>query len=116
MLLNEYQDLCRRTATCDDVFSGTQQSTPKANNHFLMVSLGIAGEAGEVADLTKKLFFHGHDFVKQKFILELGDVLWYVARMASLLGVSLEDVAKANVEKLRARYPNGFSEEASRNR
>ena len=82
-------------------------------------ALGLAGEAGEVADVVKKVVHHRHPLdgaAREKLIKELGDVLWYVAHAASVLGVTLDDVAAANVEKLRRRYPDGFSSERSINR
>lgn len=79
-------------------------------------ALGVAGEAGEVADLFKKHLFHGHALDVGKATKELGDVLWYVAVLAQRIGVPLSEVADANVAKLRARYPDGFSSERSKNR
>ena len=77
--------------------------------------LGIAGEAGEIADLTKKVLFQGMEFneeVRAKFIKELGDVMWYAAFLARVvLHVKLEDVIEANVEKLNLRYKAGFTTE-----
>jgi len=81
-----------------------------------MAALGIAGEAGEVADHIKKHIGHGHPLDRQAVAKELGDVLWYVAAMADLLGTPLEQIAQMNLDKLRARYPEGFSYEASINR
>lgn len=78
--------------------------------------LGIAGEAGEVADLIKKHVGHGHTLDQQKLVKELGDVLWYISALCTLNGLSLADVARTNVAKLRLRYPDGFTEEASINR
>lgn len=78
--------------------------------------LGIAGEVGEVADLVKKSLFHGHKIDQESIKKELGDVLWYMAQLARLAGITLEDVAVANIEKLKERYPDGFSVEASINR
>jgi NTP pyrophosphatase (non-canonical NTP hydrolase) len=74
--------------------------------------LGLAGEAGEVADIIKKVVHHGRDLdteLEAKLKKELGDVLWYAAHLCNVLGWSLSDVAAGNVEKLRTRYPNGFS-------
>jgi NTP pyrophosphatase (non-canonical NTP hydrolase) len=79
-------------------------------------AMGLAGEAGEVVDLLKKHLGHGHDLDKVKLTKELGDVLWYVSAIAQSAGLDLGEIAHANVEKLRKRYPNGFSVEASRNR
>jgi NTP pyrophosphatase (non-canonical NTP hydrolase) len=84
------------------------------------LALGLAGEAGEVADIVKKLIGHGHPMNHEahtKLMLELGDILWYVAAFAELvLQRNLSEVAGANIEKLRARYPDGFTTERSMNR
>ena len=79
-------------------------------------ALGVAGEAGEVADLIKKHVFHQHDLDPERLIEELGDVLWYVAALARTLDVALEDVARQNLAKLRRRYPAGFDAARSRTR
>jgi NTP pyrophosphatase (non-canonical NTP hydrolase) len=76
-------------------------------------ALGLAGEAGEVADLIKKGIGHGHDVPLDKLTSELGDVLWYVAAVAKCYGLTLEEVAMYNVAKLRKRYPDGFTHQAS---
>lgn len=78
--------------------------------------LGVAGEAGEVADLIKKVVGQGHELDEDKLLKELGDVLWYVTAIAERTGFSLAQVAELNVKKLRKRYPDGFSEEASKRR
>lgn len=70
---------------------------------------GLAGEAGEVCDLLKKTHGHGKAYDADKLKKELGDVLWYVANLADAHGFKLSEVAEANVAKLRARYPGGFS-------
>ena len=81
-----------------------------------ILALGIAGEAGEVADYIKKVVGHGHALDPQALQKELGDVLWYVAMLATKCGLDLDLVAQANIEKLRKRYPDGFSTERSKNR
>ena len=90
--------------------------TVNGEPQLAMVALGLTGESGEFADIVKKHLFHGHDLDKDKAIKELGDVLWYVAVAAKTLGVSLEDVAQINVDKLRKRYPDGFAQNRSINR
>lgn len=87
-----------------------------AREDLLLSAVGLAGESGEVADLVKKHVFHGHDLDTAHALEELGDILWYVAFAARTLGSSLSSVAEANVRKLEARYPGGFSERASRER
>jgi len=106
MNMNEYQLLAERTAN-----NGNPDELRFAN-----FGMGISGEAGEVTDLLKKTVFHGHPLDKNKLLKELGDVLWYVATIASTAGIDLDDVATANIEKLRERYPKGFSEADSQRR
>jgi NTP pyrophosphatase (non-canonical NTP hydrolase) len=105
MTLDEYQHLAARTI-------GTRTPTDQLSN----MALGLAGEAGETADMLKKHLFHGKPLDADAVIKELGDVLWYVAGMATAIGASLDEVAQRNVEKLRTRYPDGFSAEASAKR
>lgn len=103
MKLTEYQKLSRRTAQAHE-------------NELLNYGLGISEEAGEVSGLIKKASFHGHVIDAQEIAKELGDVLWYLTQIASLAGLTLEDVASQNIQKLQKRYPNGFSKEDSINR
>lgn len=104
--IDEYQDLALRTKPLD-----------VANDSLLaMTALGLTGEAGEYADAIKKHLYHGHDLDLGAAKKELGDVLWYIAVAADLLGLKLSDVAQCNVDKLRARYPEGFSTKASKAR
>jgi NTP pyrophosphatase (non-canonical NTP hydrolase) len=83
---------------------------------LIAYGFGIAGESGEVCELFKKAQTHGHPLDISKLEKELGDVLWYVVALGHIHGISLEDIANANIEKLSKRYPDGFSYEASRNR
>ena len=78
--------------------------------------LGLNGEAGEVADHIKKVRFQGHEMNKAHLADELGDILWYIAIMSEGLGFTLSEVMEMNVEKLKKRYPDGFSVEKSINR
>lgn len=87
-----------------------------ATPSLLNAVLGLAGEAGEVADLYKKFLIHGHELNKEKLILELGDIRWYLELACECLGTTVEEIELKNVEKLRKRYPEGFSTRASLNR
>lgn len=102
MTLSDYQTAAMRTATPGD---------PKTD--LAIAALGLVGEGGEVAELVKKHLGHGHPLDRDVVIKELGDVLWYIARLAALVGSDVEEVAAANVAKLLKRYPAGFSSEAS---
>lgn len=106
MEINEYQKLALTTLNKE-----------LKNDQILLNSLmGLCGESGEAIDLLKKHLCHGHPLDKEKLILELGDVAWYLAEASFALGISLEEVLTKNIEKLKKRYPEGFSKENSINR
>lgn len=107
--LNQYQEEALRTARVNEADKCEPLDLARD-------ALGVAGEAGEVADLIKKVVGHGHPIDPDKVKKELGDVLWYVAVLAHRVGFTLEEVAQANVDKLRKRYPDGFDPERSKNR
>lgn len=100
MNFNEYQLACRRTAN--------PNLTVKES--LINWALGLAGESGEYIELVKKEFFHKRPYTLEEAKKELGDVLYYLAQCAHSNGLTLDDIAQANVEKLKARYPNGFEE------
>lgn len=78
--------------------------------------MGLNGESGECIDILKKALFQGHGLDAEHLAEELGDVAWYLAVSAQALGYTLEEIMQMNVEKLRRRYPDGFSAERSTNR
>lgn len=104
MNLNEYQQLANRTLIPKPDFQITDEQVMIVWN-----AIGLAGESGEVEDLIKKGIFHQQGLDKDKLVKELGDVMWYIAGLCACLDVTLEQVATANVEKLKARFPNGYS-------
>ena len=79
-------------------------------------AMGLCGESGEAIDIVKKWLAQGHELDKEKLAKELGDICWYLAETATALGLSLEDIMAANIEKLRRRYPEGFDTQKSINR
>jgi NTP pyrophosphatase (non-canonical NTP hydrolase) len=105
MTPNEYQKLAMRTAGTED-------------KERLLVNgaLGICGEAGEVADLIKKTAFQGHSLDVEHLVEECGDCCWYLAILCEAVGTTLETVMTMNIDKLKRRYPNGFSSKRSINR
>ena len=124
MQINEYQQLAMRTndGKITDRVAQYIADVTDDETHYKMIgellngALGLTGEAGEVADMVKKHIFHGHDLTTEELVKELGDVCWYLALMCNAIGVNLEDVMALNIEKLKKRYPDGFSETASINR
>ena len=83
-------------------------------------AVGISAEGGEFMEIVKKMVFQGkpwNDANREHLIVELGDVMWYVAQACMALDVSFDDVVERNVEKLKARYPGGeFDVHYSENR
>lgn len=78
--------------------------------------MGLNGEAGEAIDIFKKHLFQGHELDLDHLARELGDVAWYLAVSADAIGYTLEEIFAINIEKLRARYPDGFEAERSLHR
>ncbi|MBQ3016487.1 MAG: nucleoside triphosphate pyrophosphohydrolase family protein [Clostridia bacterium] len=106
MTINEYQKLAMTTLN------------PNLDEKDILINgvMGLCGESGEVIDIVKKWLAQGHELDRDKIIKELGDVAWYIAEIAHVLGVSLEEVLTKNIDKLKARYPEGFSTRNSLNR
>ena len=106
MTPNEYQHLAMTTLN------------PQLSKQDVLINgvMGLCGESGEAIDLVKKHLHQGHPLDREKLIGELGDVAWYLAEIATALDVPLEEVLEKNIQKLRSRYPKGFSEYDSINR
>ena len=103
MTINEYQKLAMTTLN------------PDLSNKDVLINgvMGLCGEAGEAIDIVKKHLAQGHPLDREKLIKELGDIAWYLAETATALDISLEEVLMRNIEKLKNRYPAGFSTECS---
>ena len=96
MTFEEYQKLSRKTAIY-----------PDKGNNFIYPTLGLTGEAGEVAEKIKKVLRDDKGIIddsrKQEIKKELGDVLWYLSQIATELHLSLNDVADSNIKKVNSR-------------
>jgi NTP pyrophosphatase (non-canonical NTP hydrolase) len=96
MNFEEYQKETRKTAIY-----------PNKDKNFVYPTLGIAGESGEIAEKVKKIYrdkdgiFGEED--REELAKELGDILWYVANLATELGISLDKIALKNIEKITSR-------------
>lgn len=77
---------------------------------------GLAGETGEVLDYFKKIKFQGHTYSKEKAIDEIGDVFWYLGNLIDTLDLDVDEILEYNINKLQARYPQGFTKKDSLNR
>lgn len=79
-----------------------------SNDHFSNATLGLTGEAGEVADQVKKMLFHtekSYEFHRAKLVSEMGDVLFYLIKLMELTGISVEEALEDNAKKLASRHP-----------
>lgn len=95
MNFNDYQDQARSFAMY-----------PKEVEQAYL-TLGLAGEAGEIANKMKKVYRDGREISREDMKSELGDVLWYVAGLAGAYGLPLSEVAESNIEKLQSRADRG---------
>lgn len=100
MNFEEYQKKSRNTAIY-----------PNAGENFIYPTLGLSGEAGEVAEKIKKVIRDKNGIIdgetREAIQKELGDVLWYVAQLATELKLDLDDIAEKNIEKLFSRMERG---------
>lgn len=103
MTINEYQKLAMTTLN------------PELDKKDVLINgvMGLCGESGEAIDIVKKWLAQGHELDREHLAKELGDIAWYLAETATALGLSLEDIFEANIEKLKKRFPEGFDSERS---
>lgn len=118
---NEYQALAMRTNDGESTERLGYHTDPGLNEvkdfgGVLNGCLGLAGESGEVLDMVKKWVFHEKELDKDHLKKEIGDVMWYVAMLCESFGFSLDEILQMNVDKLRARYPEGFDPEKAEER
>ncbi|MFA5421006.1 MAG: nucleoside triphosphate pyrophosphohydrolase family protein [Patescibacteria group bacterium] len=96
MDFNNYQKEAKKTALY-----------PNQGDNYIYPTLGLVGEAGEVADKIKKIIRDENSIIssekREEIKKELGDVLWYISQLSTELNIDLEDVAKTNLEKLLSR-------------
>lgn len=107
----------------DELFSARfQELSEKLEGNYSRLDnaiAGLTGESGEVADVWKKVKYHGLEYtpeVKEMFIKELGDLCWYLFQTALALGVSIDEIIDCNVAKLKNRHSNGFSSDYLKNK
>lgn len=106
--LDGYQQLAKRTGSKE----------PQGERAICITAMGLAGEAGELVDLIKKAVRNRKpgdpiELPRERIRDEAGDLLWYVANIACSAGLTLSEIAQANVDKLVKRYPEGFTVEAA---
>jgi NTP pyrophosphatase (non-canonical NTP hydrolase) len=111
MNANEYQELAART-----LIDEPDRDIPDNEIMIVWNAIGLAGEAGEVAEQAKKGVFHQHGINRDAFAKELGDCLWYIAALCTKLDLSMSEIMSQNIDKLKRRYPAGYSPDYSERR
>jgi NTP pyrophosphatase (non-canonical NTP hydrolase) len=106
MTLDDYQSAATRTINPN--LTDTER--------MLDAAAGLAEEAGEILGLVRKHAFQSHPLQRDRIQVELGDALWCLTMTARSAGMTLEQIAAANLAKLRGRYPEGYTDAASRER
>ena len=96
-----------------DVFQEEALSTMRSDLPYELVCsnmcMGLAGETGETIDIFKKHIYQGKELDINDVIEEIGDILWYVANLCNVNKITMRECIESNIEKLRKRYPNGFT-------
>jgi NTP pyrophosphatase (non-canonical NTP hydrolase) len=93
-----------------------ERSVNKQVYRLLHAGLGMTTESGEFVDTLKKFIFYGKPLDLTNLKEELGDLMWYIGLACDTLGISLNEVLTSNIEKLKKRYPEKFTEEKALNR
>lgn len=115
----EYQELAMRTYdgyAMNRLSSNVMSATFYETAALLNGVLGLTGEAGEVSDLIKKGIFHEKGIDREHLEKELGDVMWYIALICHTCAFNLDEIMQMNIDKLKARYPEGFDVVKANNR
>lgn len=117
--ITDYSRLANRTLASNVLDGSVVATWPKNAAMALNGGTGLCSEAGEVNEIIKKWLFHGHPMDEPTLIhlqKELGDLAWYFALVCFAFDMAPAGVLAANIAKLKARYPQGFSTERSINR
>ena len=112
----EYQELAMRTNDRKHTERLRKMLDDGMTAQLLNGCLGLSGEVGEFNDMIKKVVFHEAAADVDHLEKELGDIMWYIALICDAFGFDLDHVMQLNIEKLKARYPDGFDVDKSANR
>lgn len=96
----------------DTIESGIGEDTGTVLN----ACLGLSGEVGEFNDMIKKWIFHEKNLDEEHLKKECGDIMWYIAMMCHAFRWNLDEIMQMNIDKLKARYPEGFDIDRVNNR
>lgn len=118
----EYQALAMRTNDgkasdrLEDIIDSLSRYDIPDIGGILNACLGLSGEVGEFNDMIKKWIFHEKEIDIEHLKKECGDILWYIAMLCHSFNWNMDEIMQMNIEKLKARYPEGFDVDKANNR
>lgn len=116
MTTNEYQRLALRTeADQEKIRQRIYEAGPQATR-LDNAARGLANDAGELSKAVGRWLEYGQPLDRANVVEEIGDCLWRLAQAAEAIGGTLEEAMRANIAKLRKRYPERYSDELAANR
>lgn len=110
MTPNEYQQAAARTDLRDYTIVGKRILEPDGFRRLIHSQLGVSSESGELADAIKKFIIYGKELDIENIKEEYGDLLWYINIGLTSIGYTMEECMQANIDKLKLRYPEKFTE------
>lgn len=110
MNYKKYQEESQRT------FSNRKQPLDEKTTDLLHCAIGVSTESGELLDAFKKHIFYGKPLDHTNIKEEIGDKMWYISNLCRLMNIDLEEIMQTNINKLRIRYPEKFSNDLAEKR
>jgi NTP pyrophosphatase (non-canonical NTP hydrolase) len=110
MKYKDYQNESKRT--CPELSNNLRKGLADE----LHMVIGISTEAGELLDAYKKHFAYGKELDKVNVGEEIADMMWYISNLCRMLNIDYEEMLERNINKLKARYPEKFTQENALNR
>lgn len=114
MNANQYLNAALRTESTPEMFGPTERARMLAR--LLHAAIGMCTESGELQDALKKQLIYGKELDAVNVVEEIGDQLWYIAIALDAVGSTFEEAFDKNIAKLRARFPEKFTQERALNR
>lgn len=105
---NKYQELAMRTNDGKSMSRLLNSTINEDTGEIINACLGLSGEVGEFNDMIKKWIFHEKAIDKEHLKKECGDIMWYIAMICHAFRWDLDEIMQMNIDKLKARYPEGF--------
>jgi NTP pyrophosphatase (non-canonical NTP hydrolase) len=113
---NEYKEKALISSRSDFDSAVAPEIASRGLTRLLHGAIGVSGEAGELIDSIKKTAFYGKPIDKENIKEECGDILWYINEVLDSTGLTWDEVKEHNINKLKKRYPEGYTDAAAKDR